>query len=98
MWSGTPVTEATFPVRGGPDLTLMARDAFVAKVSADGAQLVYAGYIGGSDHDFGNGIAVDNLGQAYVSGKLGRRKPPSRCAAGRISPLMASLMPLGEGN
>jgi hypothetical protein len=65
----THSTEATFPVVGGPDPTFNGGiDAFVAKVRADGTGLVYAGYIGGSDGDFGNGIAVDGAGNAYVTG------------------------------
>jgi hypothetical protein len=40
----------------------------VAKVSAAGTSLVYAGYIGGSDIDVGGGIAVDPFGNAYVTG------------------------------
>src|SRR5207253_2373700 len=48
--------EATFPVTGGPDLTFNGYvDAFVAKVKADGTALDYAGYIGGSDGDRGDG-------------------------------------------
>ncbi len=43
-------------------------DAFVSKVSADGASLVYSTYLGGSDEDFGAGIAVDSSGSAYVVG------------------------------
>ncbi len=64
-------TEATFPVTVGPDLTLnslLFSDAFVAKVNAAGTALVYCGYIGGSDEDQGNGIAVDSSGNAYVTG------------------------------
>ncbi len=45
------------------------RDAFVAKLSADGASLVYGTYIGGSDFDQGNAIAVDAAGNAYVTGE-----------------------------
>ena len=72
----TNSTEASFPVRVGPDLSyngggVWGNDAFVAKVSVNGAQLVYAGYIGGSGGDIGNGIAVDSLGQAYVVGSTG---------------------------
>jgi hypothetical protein len=62
-------TEATFPVIGGPDLTYNGNaDAFVAKVNASGTALVYCGYIGGSDFDAGEDIAVDGSGSAYVTG------------------------------
>ncbi|MCX6564566.1 MAG: SBBP repeat-containing protein [Candidatus Aminicenantes bacterium] len=60
-------TEASFPVVVGPDLT-GGGDAFVAKVNASGTALVYCGYIGGSSYDRGYGIAVDNLGNAYITG------------------------------
>jgi hypothetical protein len=62
----------TFPATVGPDLHYRGfHDAFVAKVQADGTGLVYAGYIGGGGDDFGNGIAVDNAGNAYVTGATG---------------------------
>jgi uncharacterized protein (TIGR03437 family) len=65
----TQSSQANFPVTVGPDLTYNgSRDAFVAKVKADGTGLVYAGYIGGSDDDRGFGIAVDGAGNAYVTG------------------------------
>ncbi len=65
----TTSTEATFPVSGGPDLTYNgAQDAFSAKINSAGTALVYAGYIGGSNTDTGNGIAVDGTGAAYVTG------------------------------
>jgi hypothetical protein len=61
-----------FPVLVGPDLTNNgSQDAFVAKVSADGTALIYAGYIGGDNSDRGNGIAVDSAGNAYVTGETG---------------------------
>jgi hypothetical protein len=71
----TSSSEATFPVRVGPDLTFNGGespafyyDAFVAKVNSSGTALVYCGYIGGSDEDRGMGIAVDAYGNAYVTG------------------------------
>jgi hypothetical protein len=62
-------TEATFPVLAGPDLTHNgSADAFVAKVGSSGIALSYCGYIGGSDDDYGNGIALDSEGNAYITG------------------------------
>ena len=65
-------TEATFPVKIGPSLVYGGgtSDAFVAKVSATGADLVYCGYIGGwaSDSDYWGPIAVDDWGYVYVAG------------------------------
>ena len=62
--------ENGFPVTTGPDLTHNGGlDAFVAKVNAAGTALVYCGYLGGSGYDYGNGIAVDGSGSAYVTGR-----------------------------
>jgi hypothetical protein len=43
-------------------------DAFVTKLSSSGDSLIYSTYLGGSDHDYGYGIVVDNSGCAYVTG------------------------------
>jgi Beta-propeller repeat len=44
-------------------------DAFVTKFNADGSALVYSTYLGGRDFDSGRGIAVDSVGNAYVTGQ-----------------------------
>jgi len=65
----TAYTETTFPVIEWPDLThngLM--DAFVARVKTDGTALDYCGYAGGSGNEYGQGIAVDGSGCAYITG------------------------------
>ena len=66
----TASNQATFPALTGPDLTFNGtQDAFVVKVNPAGTALVYAGYIGGSVGDSGIGIAVDAIGNAYISGR-----------------------------
>jgi hypothetical protein len=66
----TTSSEDDFPEVGGPDLSYGGqRDGFVAKVSADGMSLLYAGYIGGSGLDQANSVAVDAFGNAYVTGE-----------------------------
>jgi hypothetical protein len=51
------------PANGGFD------DAFVVQLKADGSALHYSTYLGGSEDDLGFGIAVDQRGQAYVTGQ-----------------------------
>src|SRR6266568_4865934 len=43
-------------------------DAFVAKLGPFGTNLVHSTYLGGVGQDSGNAIAVDNSGNAYVTG------------------------------
>lgn len=64
--SDFPVVHALQPDGGGP--VDFPQDAFVSKISADGSTLLYSTYLGGVDKDFGNGIAVDATGSAYVAG------------------------------
>ncbi|MGB2592707.1 MAG: SBBP repeat-containing protein, partial [Candidatus Acidiferrum sp.] len=44
-------------------------DAFVAKISPNGQQVLYATYLGGTDSDEALGIAVDGTGNVYVTGQ-----------------------------
>jgi hypothetical protein len=65
----TDSDQLSFPVTAGPDLTYNGGgDAFVAKVQSNGMGFSYVGYIGGSQYDHANGIAVDAAGNAYVTG------------------------------
>ena len=68
--TGNTFSKTSFPVTSGPDLIFNggSNDAFVAKVKADGSALVYCGFIGGAGDDYGMGIAVDKVGNAYVAG------------------------------
>ncbi|MBN1830337.1 MAG: SBBP repeat-containing protein, partial [Deltaproteobacteria bacterium] len=44
------------------------KDVFVTKISSTGNALAYSTYLGGSGGDYGQGIAVDASGNAYVTG------------------------------
>ena len=44
------------------------KDTFAVKVNAAGTDLAYATFLGGSHNDWGNAIAVDGAGNAYVTG------------------------------
>jgi len=57
-----PTVNAPYPYLSG------SRDAFIFKLNADGSAAVYSTYLGGSDSDWGAGIAVDGAGNAYVTG------------------------------
>ncbi|HET6446419.1 MAG TPA: SBBP repeat-containing protein, partial [candidate division Zixibacteria bacterium] len=43
-------------------------DAFVTKLNSTGDSLVFSTYLGGSDFDSGNAIAVDSSGRAHIGG------------------------------
>lgn len=44
-------------------------DVLVRKISPDGTSFVYIADLGGADNDYGNGIAVDANGSAFVGGR-----------------------------
>ncbi len=43
-------------------------DAFVAKLNAEGTALTYGTYVGGTSTDVGMDIAIDGVGNAYITG------------------------------
>ncbi|HLL23138.1 MAG TPA: SBBP repeat-containing protein, partial [Kofleriaceae bacterium] len=59
----------TYPILGAFDPTYNggAWDAFVTRLTANGAALSYSSYLGGSGYDYGYGIAV-SANEAYVTG------------------------------
>jgi hypothetical protein len=71
----TGETESTdFPVTPGAFQKVCAvatrgcADAFVTQLNHDGSALIYSTYLGGTDTDDGNGIALDLKGNAYITG------------------------------
>jgi len=74
----TGMAQSGFPVDDNPlqGTNAGGYDVFVAKLKADGSELLYATYIGGSTlggglggDDIGLGIAVDPEGNAYITGR-----------------------------
>jgi hypothetical protein len=69
----TGQTKSTdFPLRNeiqqATDWTSTSGDAFVTKLAPNGSDLVYSTYLGGGGFDYGVGIAVNEAGQAHVTG------------------------------
>ena len=64
----TGVVQPTFAGQGRGSLYHEGGDAFVVKLNPLGNQLTYSTFFGGSRDDRGVGIAVDTLGNAYVTG------------------------------
>jgi hypothetical protein len=65
-----------------------AETAFVTKLNADGTALLYSTFLGGSNWDQGNGIALDTQANAYVTG--------TTCSADfPITPLAFQMLYLG---
>jgi Beta-propeller repeat/Abnormal spindle-like microcephaly-assoc'd, ASPM-SPD-2-Hydin/HYDIN/CFA65/VesB-like, Ig-like domain len=60
--SNFPTVNAYQSVYGG------ANDAFVAKISPTGSNLLYSSYLGGTGDDFALRVAADNNGNAYIVG------------------------------
>ena len=75
-------TSTNFPMVGAIQSTSGgASDAFLSKISAAGSSLVYSTYLGGAGDDFGNEIAVDAGGDAYITGQTQSTNFPVAAAA-----------------
>ena len=64
-WTGSSAFPTVSPMQS---TQAGAKDAFVAKLNPAGNALIYSTYLGGSNTDSGNAIAVDSAGNAYVAG------------------------------
>ncbi len=53
---------------------------FVSVLNPTGSALLYSTYLGGSTNDYINGIAVDNVGDAYVTGETTSSNFPTKNA------------------
>jgi len=78
-----------FPTTSGavqPTCGISGGDAFVSKLNETGTTLVYSTCLGGSGGQFGNGIAVDVAGNAYVTGQTTSPNFPTTLGAFQPSP------------
>ena len=77
---------SNFPTKGPAQRSSAGgADVFVTKLDPTGTALVYSTYLGGSNSDIGNAIAVDSAGNAYVAGSTTSANFPTK------SPLQAHL-------
>jgi hypothetical protein len=62
-----------FPTRAGSfdrtGATSNSLEAFVTKLNPTGTALVYSTFIGGTNFEWGRGIAIDAAGNAYITGQ-----------------------------
>ncbi len=67
-----PITNGAFQntnyAAANAGLQTVAYNVFVTKLNPTGTQLVYSTFVGGTTDDFGQAIALDGAGDAYVTG------------------------------
>lgn len=68
-----------------------ARDVYIAKLNPEGTALVYSTTIGGSRYDLAYDVAVDDAGNAFVTGETASSDFPT--TAGAFQPTFASTSP-----
>jgi Beta-propeller repeat len=77
-------------------------DAFVTKLTTNGSALSYSAYLGGSSDDTANAIAVDQHGNAYITGTTTSLDYPTtpgavqRIRSGPSDAFLTSLSPSGS--
>lgn len=89
---------------GIPIYPAPCRDAYIAKVqvSGSGSKLVFGTLLGGDKDDVGTGIAVDSVGNVYVTGTTGGNFPTTPNAflrsmpAGDSAVFVAKVNPQGS--
>jgi hypothetical protein len=90
-----PLSVAAQPTFGGK------QDAFVTKLDPSGSRVLYSTYLGGNGQDNATGIAVDQAGNAYVTGFTDSTNFPTKNAfqsliSGDADAFVAKLDPEGR--
>jgi hypothetical protein len=97
-----PTTVGVYQPTLGGRADAPKKDAFVAKLSADGSSLLYSTYLGGTNDDEALAIAVDGGGNAYVAGTTYSSDFPVTAGAfqtslhGQLDGFVAKLNPSGD--
>jgi len=86
------------PIQGINNSNGAGFDVFVTKLNAAGNALIYSTYLGGTQDDGGYGIAVDQAGNAYVTGYTQSSSlfPPGFPTQNPIQPDNNSVFPLND--
>jgi hypothetical protein len=81
--TGETTSARNFPTTPGAFDTTSNGDAdgFVTKLNATGSALVYSTYLGGSDNELAENVAVDTSGNAYVGGSTRSANFPTTSGA-----------------
>jgi hypothetical protein len=103
-----PTTPGAFDRTGAAGNNL---DAFVTKLNATGSALVYSTFLGGSNFEWGRGLAIDAAGNAYLAGQTKSSNFPTtggafdrtfnvddcpRCGIDQYDAFVAKLNPSGS--
>jgi uncharacterized repeat protein (TIGR01451 family) len=97
-------TSPDFPTTTGAYRSTLSgtSDAFVAKLNPAGTALVYSSYLGGSGDDTGWGIAVDGMGDMFITGSTSSADFPvssgsyhSRYSGGDLDGFVTAIYPYG---
>jgi hypothetical protein len=88
-------TSSNFPTTPGAILTIcphgcQAPEPYVTKFNPTGSALVYSTYLPGQIFDFGDGIAVDSAGDAYVVGST--TYPTNQAFLYKLNPTGSALV------
>ena len=71
-------SSSDYPITDGAYQSVLGSvkgNGFVTKLNATGSALVYSTYLGGGTQNLGNSIAVDVIGNAYITGSTGPGYP-----------------------
>lgn len=91
-----PTTPGSFQAQ--PDWN---ENVFIARLHPNGTRLLYSSYVGGPEHDYGQGVAVSSTGRVTLIGSSDGGYPVTAAslpyAGGQLDAVVTALDPLLEG-